>query len=423
MATLAEHNPKRFYVFESTARGYNLYQEMWETAKDSGLQRAIFIGWWRNEMYRKEKGSPEYALFWDGHIRQEEGVWIKEVKELYDFDIQPEQIAWWRWKLEEEIHDEVTMYQEYPPTEEYAFQMTGSKFFTSMSLKAMREDVKGYTGRFFSYHFGSYIEHTTLHEVMESDAELTIWEPYESGVQYVVGADPAFGASEWADNFCASVWACYADRCIQVAEYCTTNVNTVQFAWVLAHLCGVYEGALLNLEITGPGQAVLNELQNLMKLPPSPDRDEIYNVAANIRHYFYRRIDSLSSGVPALQWYTNAREKERMLNTLRDYFERGMLQVTSLECIDEMKIIVRKDAQIEADGRGKDDRVLAMGLAIIAWNDWLMLELITNRTTYAGHQAGKKLENGMNVLQRMTMNFLAGVGQESDAEKIYHDLG
>ena len=47
-----------------------------------------------------------------------------------------------------------------------------------------------------------------------------------------VGADPAYGSSDWADRFCIQVYRCYADGLDRVAEFATSELNTYQFAWV-----------------------------------------------------------------------------------------------------------------------------------------------------------------------------------------------
>jgi len=426
LSTLAETNPKRFYVFESTARGYNLFQEMWDTAKKSQFQRAIFIGWWRNEFYRKERGTPEFATYWDGHLRQDEAMWVAEVKELYDFDIQPEQIAWWRFKLTEEIQSDNQMYQEYPPTEEYAFQMTGSKFFSNGSLQEAKKEIMALAEteepHSYDYHMGSYIEFMRLHEVPPDTGELTVWEGPVPGGVYAIGADPAFGSSENADRFVASIWKCYADRIEQVAEYASPNCSTHQFAWILAHLCGTYSGAALNLEMTGPGQSVFNELQNLAKMPANARTSDIYDVVSNIRHYLYRRQDSMGAGGFAYQWQTNQREKERMMNTFRDYVERGMVKIKSDELLDEMKKIVRDGGWIGGEGSAKDDRVIGAGLAIIHWNDWLLNDLIMNGMTYGGEKAKKELDSSMTTLRRLYLNFMGQALAPKD-EGTFYDLG
>jgi len=418
MATLAENNPSRFYVFESTARGYNLFHDMWETAKDSQFQRAIFIGWWRNEIYRKERGTPEFAAYWDGHLTRNEASWVSDIKELYGFEIEPEQIAWWRFKLSEEIKDENQMYQEYPPTEEYAFQMTGSKFFSSESLGLAKKVTLDTIPSYFRYHTGQYVEHLRIYETSERDAQLEVYASPEPGGVYVIGADPAYGSSEDSDNYVASVWRCYADCIEQVAQFVDNGITTHQFAWILAHLCGVYSGALLNLEMTGPGGAVFTELQSLARMPANARHGDIYDVASGIRHYLYRRQDTMGGGF-AYQWMTNQREKERMLNTYRDYFERRIVIIRSSSLVDEMKGIVRDGGWIGGEGALRDDRVMAAGLGIIGYHDWLIHDLVSLGITYLGEKAKKELDSSMTTLQKLYMNFMSEALAEPDGGTFY----
>jgi hypothetical protein len=72
-------------------------------------------------------------------------------------------------------------------------------------------------------------------------ATLKIWEEPIDTAYYVIGADPAYGSSDWADRFCIQIFRCYADGLDQVAEFATSELNTYQFAWVIAHLAGAYK--------------------------------------------------------------------------------------------------------------------------------------------------------------------------------------
>ena len=132
-ASLAETNPERLFIYETTAQGYNSFYDMWDSAKDAKSKRAIFIGWWRNQFYRKGKDTMEYRVYWDGKLSPEERKWTRAIKALYGVDIDDEQIAWWRWNLNEKTRDETLMYQNFPPTEDYAF--VGGKFWYSVVLR------------------------------------------------------------------------------------------------------------------------------------------------------------------------------------------------------------------------------------------------------------------------------------------------
>jgi hypothetical protein len=388
--TLAQDNPNRMYMFESTARGYNMFYECWEIAKKSKLQKAIFIGWWRNEYYQKARNSPEFNAFWDGQPTSDERVWIKDVMHRYGVNITPEQLAWWRWYVQEQMRDDENMaLQEMPPTEEYAFQLSGSKYFDAERTNKAYQEAMKKPCRYFRYKFGVQFEHTEFIETTEDMAEVTIWEwPNERGV-YVMGADPAYGSSEWADEFAACILRCYADKAEQVLEVGTTAWTEQQFAWVIAHLAGFYGGrrggCVLALEMQGPGGAVFNELKNLQRmagsLPSKDPRSEALGVVAGIQNYYYKRQDTFTVGF-ALQWQTNAREKIRMFSTLRGYFGRDMVLVSSTGCLQQFRNIHQTGDKIGGEGRAKDDRVVALCIATVAWNDQLLLQLTAANRTY-----------------------------------------
>jgi hypothetical protein len=414
LASLAETNPLRYYMFESTARGFNMFHDMWTTAKRARTQKAIFCGWWRNQLYMADPKSDIYKVYWDGKLSPEEKEWTKDIKKMYNYEINSRQIAWWRWKLHEGLKDDGLMYQEFPPTEDYAFVMTGTSFFsTARCTDAMKEAKRS---PFISYRFsmGANFQDTTLIQSSERLATLKIWEEPVPNAYYVVGADPAYGSSDWADRFCIQVYRCYADGMEQVAEFATSELNTFQFAWVICYLAGAYGNSLLNLEVNGPGQAVINEMRNLrrqaMSLPPSEAR-HLNDVLGNMQHYLWRRNDSFGIS-NSIGWVTTHSSKERMLNYLKDYFERGMLKVYSEECIDEMKGIVREGGTIAAAGRSKDDRVIASALATAAFAEQLQPRLIANRVTKDKKET-KTDENehgGQVQVQKQVSNYLKALG-------------
>jgi hypothetical protein len=417
MNTLAQKNPDRLYIFESTARGYNMFYETWETAKKSKTQRAIFIGWWRNEIYRKERNTTDFKTYWDGTPTSDERVWIRDVFDRYRYNIQPEQLAWWRWYVAEQMKgDEMMALQEMPPTEDYAFQLSGSKFFSGERVNlafqaAMRNPEPG----FYRYKFGLHYEDTEFVETSEENAEVQIWEMPQEGGVYVIGADPAYGSSEWADEFAVCVLRCYADRVEQVAEVGTPDWNEAQYAWAIAHLAGSYKGAMLCLEMQGPGGAVFNELQNLKRaaasMPPGDPRLGLYNVVGGMRDYLWKKQDALY-GSFAYQWQTNAKEKIRMMTTLRNYFEREMVMLNSMVCIQQFRNIRRDGDQVGGEGRAKDDRVIALAIAVVAWNDWIMQEMMVDNRTYALEHRPPEESKQVTTVERAVLKYLTHQGIE-----------
>lgn len=387
LASLAETNPNRLYMFESTARGFNMFHDMYVTAKRARTQRAIFCGWWRNELYSVAADTPVYKVYWDGKLTPEEKEWVRDIKKLYGVEINSRQMAWWRWKMHEGIKDDALMYQEFPPTEDYAFVMTGTSFFSNSRCTDAAKEIKKLTPDCYRYVMGHNFVDTEVVKSSERLATLKIWEEPIDTAFYVIGADPAYGSSDWADRFCIQVFRCYADGLDQVAEFATSELNTYQFAWVIAHLAGAYKNSTLNLEVNGPGQAVLQELKNLRRqaaaMPPEQSRQQkdLMNVLTSMQNYLWRKNDNLGGVTNSIGWVTSHGSKERMLAYFKDYFEREMMKVRSMDLVEEMKTIRREGGTISAPGRSKDDRVMATGLAAAAFAEQVQPQLIARRIT------------------------------------------
>ena len=413
IASLAEKNSERLYMFESTAQGFNMFHDMYKTAKRAKTQRAIFCGWWRNEYYTVPADSNIYKVYWDGKLTGEEKEWHKDIKKLYGFEINSRQMAWWRWKMAEGIKDDALMYQEFPPTEDYAFVMTGSSFFSHTRCTEAAKKSKNTECDYYRYAFGQLFQDTEVLKSTERLGTLKIWEEPIDSAYYVIGADPAYGSSDWADRFCIQVYRCYADGLDQVAEFATSELNTYQFAWVIAHLAGAYKNSTLNLEVNGPGQAVINELRNLKRLATSmggaTGRD-LMDVLGSMTNYIWRRNDTLGGLSNSIGYLTTANSKERMLQYMKDYFERGMMGILSMDTLEEMKGIVREGGFLGAPGRGKDDRVIASALAAVAYAEQIQPRLIAHKLSRHVSEAQESYSPEQIAVGRNVSDYLKRIG-------------
>lgn len=423
LASLAETYENRLYIFESTARGFNnLWYEVCKEAKNSVTQKFIFIGWWRNELYRVSRKSEIFEVYGMEDPTPQEYEWIDGVKKLYNFVIQPEQLAWARWKLYEKHRgNETTFFQEFPPLEEYAWQMSGSKFFSNRKLtdsKMMMEKEQP-PADYYRYTIGPTFDMTSLSGAAPFQAHLTVWEEPDPLGVYVLAADPAFGSSDKSDRFCIEVLKCFADGCEQVAEFCTTECTTYGFAWIIAHLAGGYSSQLANselntlviLEINGPGKAVWDEFARVQQTggyaSSATLNPGLMDVVGNIRNFLYHRSDSLS-GNYAYHFKSTHELKELYMNKFRDAYERGIFQIRSDALLEEMKTVTNEDGVIGAgSSRQKDDRAVATGLAIQAWQDGMLPDLYERRWTRAEHFAKTQaLKQGGSVLTHHLSDWL-----------------
>ena len=413
IASLAEKNPERLYMFESTAQGFNMFHDMYKTAKFSKTQKAIFCGWWRNEYYSIDPDSSIYKNYWDGKLSGEEKVWVKDVKKLYDFDINSRQMAWWRWKMAEGIKDESLMYQEFPPTEDYAFVMTGTSFFSNTRCTDAAKLAKKQLPDCYRYVFGQNFQDTQVLKSTERLGTLKVWEEPTDNGYYVIGADPAYGSSDWADRFVIQVYRCYADGLDQVAEFATSDLNTYQFAWCIAHLAGAYKNSTMNLEVNGPGQNVLAEIRRIRQLAANTDGrmgKDLRDVLGSMQNYIWRKMDNFGGISNSIGFMTTHQTKERMMNYMKDFFERQMMNIYSMDLLEEMKTVVREDGFLGAPGRSKDDRVIASALAVVAWAEQVQPRLIVGRITRERQAKQDMQPEGEKYVGKVAANYLHKIG-------------
>lgn len=426
LSSLAEKSPNRLYIWESTARGFDMFYDMCMTAKRAISQKFIFIGWWQKEDYSFHEDDVEYQVYWKAspNYSRHEREGIAKVKEYYGVDITPGQIAWYRWHLAEKKNgDEMWMKQEYPFDEDEAFVVAGSQFFTSERLTKVYLEAKRERHDSYRYATGSEFQFTQLHKTNAANAELKVWEEPRPDGLYVMGADPAYGSSDWADRFALSVFRCYADKLVQVAEYATADILNYQFAWIIAHLGGAYKNVWLNLEITGPGGAVSTELMNLQRsasnIPVTYGRS-LQDVMGHIKHYFWiSPVNQLTGNSRSIHTKMDEYTKRAMLNAYRDSFEVGRMEIRSVELIHEMRTIVQgsdrdgvgRAGSIGAAGRAKDDRVMAGALAHWVWIQSLKANLMAQKMTYETVQRQAQFkQHSIGHMQRHVFNYLKNSG-------------
>lgn len=404
-SSLSKKFSNRLYIWESTARGPNLWKQMWEESRSDDLsQKGIFIGWWAREDQRLLKGTLEYGKYSADDLSKKEIERIATVKKKYGVEIDMEQIAWYRMtvdplqELEQGEEEDPLRRQEQPWDEEEAFVLSGSTFFSNDKLSEImrRTANSNYDG--YKFYPGTEFLQMEIEKAKSArDIQLKVWEEPQHNSVYVVSCDPAYGHDEKNNNSALEVLKCYADKIEQVAEFANASTPTNHFAWVIAAICGWYSGGSeggfnnsvqLILELNGPGEAVWNEFRSLKSLVEGPylrqrakDRG-LGNIFSNVRNYIFTRSDSMSSG-NAYHWRTTGALKVTIMERLRDFLNAETLIVRSIDALEEMKGVVRDGDTIGAEGWNRDDRTYSLAMAIRAWEEKLRRPLISGNRTKA----------------------------------------
>ncbi len=395
MQTLSSTNPDRLFIKESTANGFNHFHTICQKAKADRLSQSFtFIGWWARDDQRIERSDPrfdEYML--DQPWTAEELELQAEVAHNYGVAVDDEQLAWYRMREISQSFSEGMLHQTQPWTEKQAFILSGRSFFP---LRKVEKDLDvvldGHSVEFkaYRYYLGRELSTTSIEQVFTlDDAELRVWEEPVSWGRYVIGCDPAYGRSDWNDSHAITVCRCYSDRLVMVAEYGSTEPETFQVTWALAHLASMYEDCYINLEISGPGTAIMTEMRRIKQTLQSQSHADIVKaksweeVLDGVKWYLYHRPDSLGKGY-AYGWKTNVDNKIAIMNEYRDSYTNDYLVIRSSRALEQMQYIVQEGSDIgpSAKGRKHDDFVFSLAFAHRAWLEWVRPEMIATNYSY-----------------------------------------
>ena len=412
--SLSDENPDRLYIYESTARGFNLWHTIWTDArKDPAHCSCLFLGWWSHPAQRIEQTHPDFELYGRTPPTPKEAQKIAEVKKLYDVDITVEQLAWIRRRMnpaaqaegdaDPEFEGSNLKVQEQPWTESEAFQQTGSIFFSAEKLTEVTNNFVNPNFKSYMYSVGAEFSNTIILKAPTTKmAELKVWEEPDPDGNYVLGIDPAFGENETNDRSSIQVCRCYANGIDQVAEYASPLIKTDQLAYVIASLMGWYGRGTNSqvkyaLELNGPGTAVFQAIRSLKHQLESHSYLEnviqeqgLKDVFRNVRTYLYSRVDSMQ-GSAAYHIKTTAALKITFMERLRDFVSNGMFRIRSMDLVEEMKSIAREGDTIKAPGSMKDDRVLAAAFAINCWETGPRRLLMASNRTRESEAARQRL--------------------------------
>jgi hypothetical protein len=402
-ASLARENPNRLYIWESIANGLNWWYNFCQQAKKDRHMKFIFIGFWAQPTYSIPKTDPDYKIYWDGHLTDDEITRARYVKQEYGVIIKPEQIAWWR--RESEFRAEEYMLRHYPWHERECFIASGSGFFPAGRTMEIAEQLApvGPPYKGYRYNFDEQFIASRIEQVNDPDrVMLKVWEPpvndvyhgtdgrFQAAGVYVIGVDPSGGGGGDSDDHAIEVLRCYADKVIQVAEFRSNKPLTYQIAWVLAHLAGAYRDHLCNLEVTGVGAAVLPEVRNLRQLAERGilqgeiGSEKILDMIGAVRWFLYKRADTLGGAGNIIAWKANADNKYQVYSELRDSLMLRRIEIRSPALITQMQAIIEDNDYISAgpDTGENDDLVSALVLAHHAWIEWRRPMLVARNLTW-----------------------------------------
>lgn len=331
-----DRNPDTFICLESTANGLGgEFYDRYQAAKDGDSDyAALFFAWFDNPEYAIPGTAEEDALLIADYDDEEAELAAR-------CEVMPAQIRWRRYTIANECGGSVTRFhQEYPANDVEAFIVSGTCFFDAalgilrggiMSAEAgVRGDV--IDGRF----------------VTSGDGYLEVWEPPESGEQYVIGGDVAEGI-EGGDYSVLQVLR--RSDLAQVARW-RGRTDPDLFGRDAAALAHLYNDAWLGIEANNHGISA--------------------NKAAaseGYRYLYHRQTGHDTAGGERtgarLGWETNRLTRPQMLDALHEAIRDGETSLNDKTTMAECTTFVRSaSGKPQAANGTHDDCVMAYAIAI-----------------------------------------------------------
>ena len=385
-AALSERHPHRLFFWISTARGWNVFKQMWDEAGEAVSTRRSFVAWWMHEGYRIDEGDPRWPRY-DGRLTRDEKVLAKSVRREYDVEIQPEQIVWYRWKCAEEFRgDETMMAQEFGWVPEQCFQAHGTKFIPSSRIFDLQQAHKRLAKpEGYRYVWGRTIDESAVVPARDTPT-LRIWEDPVPWGAYIIAGHPWGSSAPEATDWVAYVFRAWPDHLDQVAAYSSKTGTTQEFAWIMIHLAGLYRDPHLPfrvIEVQGPGRAVEKHLQLFQEhgfgLGAQARARGAQDFMGACRHYFWQRPDHLGGKSPTLDIQTNPTERPFFLHMLADVIAREQMTVRDESLIASLAMLRQAESgdndQIAGGAAQSDAHAMCAMLAVRAWQDQAMPDL------------------------------------------------
>lgn len=327
-------------IIESTAKGFNDFKDVWDKAV-SGQNgwTPIFFAWHDDPTYRLDFESKEAKKLFKESLTEYEA----DIMEQFDLDL--EQINWYRYTKKIDCNDDVNkMKQENPSSPDEAFIFSGTPIFDNdIVMKRINElernPLKVLYGKFKYYE--SYKKLTITKFVIDKREDkiisVRIYEKVKRGHPYTIGADTK---GEGDDFYTATVTDVITKR--RVATMKADLTSSDLFTYQLYCLGMYYNMALIGLEVnwnTGP----IEKLQWL-RYP---------------RQYQREKKDDFTMKLhPKYGWRTDGITRPLMIDN-HVTFHRDFIEcINDLETLREMLTFVRNSNGKPDAQAGKHDDLL-----------------------------------------------------------------
>lgn len=328
-------------IIESTANGFNNFSELYYGAVNGdNAFNHYFFNWINGSTLFKgqyEQCVEEYKALHNGNMLTV-GELDAEEKNLMDLGATLEQLVWRRAKVGISGLDK--FHQEYPSTPDEAYISTGFSVFSKEKIQKKIGNLRA-----------KCLENVNgLPDILKPylGNALQLWETVKKNKRYYLGCDLSEGLSR---DF--SVVEIFKEGGVHVGEFRSNSIKPYEMADIIYALGMYFNKGLLCIERASGGLSVIERLR--------------YNGRTYMNMVKYKSFDQFNREVWIPGFDTNVKTKSLVINDLREYFDKGYIQVKSKVALGEMKTyMVDDNGKMTAPQGMHDDCVMALALAVVA---------------------------------------------------------
>lgn len=328
------YSPGTFIFLESTALGGgDWWHEFYQDCKrPTSAFRALFIPWFIVKEY-----CIRDPILVDRYMTKK-NLDFEEKRLVRKFKVSQGQLAWRRYKIQEDFKgNDDGFRKEYPAEEEDAWSMVGNPIFDVVRLKRAYDHARPPAMQ-------GYLD-GGIRFKKDDTGPIAVYHKPTSGRRYMVGADVALGVPK-GDYSCAVV----LDVDDEVCAVWWGHVDPITFAHELEKIGRYYNNATVAVEIESIGYATMAELK-----------------LTYWNQFRWRHLDRVTEErTNQIGWVTNAKTKHLIEGHMANLIKEGEIAFNDKDLIQEfLQYVENPDGRHGAMPPNHDDRVMACMIA--AW--------------------------------------------------------
>lgn len=333
-------------IIESTTKGFNSFTSTYMQASNGENDFKPFFFSWINarKLFEPQykQAVKSYKARHNGNMLTED-EYDDEEKYLATLGMTPEQAVWRRMKIAESSLD--SFHEEYPSSFEESCIVTGSSVFDNGKIVRLQQALVDRNIK--PLPLSKIVGIPSLLQTHIKNRNLKVWEIPKIGMKYVLGCDLSEGLGGNRDY--STIFVMDKDG-RQVAEFASNKIKPYQMADIIDAMGRWYNKGLLVVEKASGGHSCIERLRyekNYMNM------------------YKYKSYDEFKRTIWQVGFDTNAKSKSLAVNDMREWFDKGLIDIQSNELLEEMKVFVAENnGAFNAIVGCHDDRISSCWLAI-----------------------------------------------------------